>query len=98
MDSKVLELGQINFEIDKESDKLMPSKTLFGDLTVLTSVHPSHFCKKLTGRLNDTVHPLLVAEENPCDLQQISWVTGEAIEAFFIEACHVPTSAVFPSD
>lgn len=69
MDSKVLELGQINFEIDKESDKLMPSKTLFGDLTVLiTSVHQSHFCKQLTGRLNDTVHPLLVAEEKSCDL------------------------------
>lgn len=41
VDSKVLELGQINFEIDKESDKLMPSETLFGDLTVLTSVHDS---------------------------------------------------------
>lgn len=67
MDSKVLELGQINFEIDKESDKLMPSETLFGDLTVLTSVHQSHFCKKLAGRLNDTVHPLLVAEEESCD-------------------------------
>lgn len=65
MDSKVLELGQINFEIDKESDKLMPSETLFGDLTVLTmltSVHQSHFCKNLAGRLNDRMHPLLVAE------------------------------------
>lgn len=39
MDSKVLKLGQINFEIDKESDKLMPSETLFGDLTVKLSSH-----------------------------------------------------------
>lgn len=72
MDGKVLKLGQINFEIDKESDKLMPSKTLFGDLTVLTvlSSHQymtQHFCKELTGWINDTVHSLLVAEEESCN-------------------------------
>lgn len=43
MDSKVLELGQINFEIDKESDKLMPSETLFGDLTDCP-----HICTSIT--------------------------------------------------
>lgn len=69
MDSKVLELGQINFEIDKESDKLMPSKTLFGDLTVLTSVHPSH---RRTNEFRDVVWPKCKGESNEMKCRPLS--------------------------